>query len=133
MAISLELGINLLVNGGLSSPPFAGGFYVNLPKDAAYPNWTYRGISQRDLIGLQTPHGLKQCRLEIRTYGSPAGTGSDSIDLAEQIFNILQGFKGFLPEGTQVDSIFRDDKVDNPEDPFARNFIRTQEFLVSFY
>jgi hypothetical protein len=138
--VGLELGLLWLINGGISSPPFSGGYYVALPKNAIPPNWTYRFIGETDITVLARPivspasaAGLKFVRYEIKTFGVAGGNGSDAIDLMNQIFPVLQGFRGLLPDGTQVDSIWHQDTMDQLEDPDARTFSRMMEFKVGYY
>jgi hypothetical protein len=133
----LEQGIVILVNTALASPPFVGGYYEVLPKGAGLPNWTYRTISDIPNTTLQSAKGLAMRRLQIDVYGGGGATqanlGSDAIDLASSIDNILNGYAGILPDtgATFVSSCFRSD-IDDFYDSVNRSWRRMLEYEIQY-
>jgi hypothetical protein len=126
----LEQGISMLVNATISSPPFIGGFDVQLPKGAALPNWTYRNISDVPNTGLLFAKGLARRRLQIDVYGYAA---ADAFTMASTIDGILHGFAGILPDpgATFVSSCFRSD-IEDYYDEASRTWRRMLEYEISF-
>lgn len=130
----IELGLVLLVNSGLSSPPFAGGYFVQaLPKNPTYPTWVYQFISRVPNTGLQFVKGLNMGRLEIHCLGSQDAQGADAVTLAYQIDAILNGYAGNLPDpdATFVSSCVRSDGKDDYYDSF-RTYGRMIEYEIQF-
>ena len=129
----LDQGIVMLISAR-SSPPAAGGFFAELPKDytLAAPAWTYRSISGQQYNGLQFFKGLATERLQIDCYGADA---ADVITLANDIDQVLQGFRGNLPDpdATQVDSIFSSDVPVDFFDDSRRSYRRMLEYEISYY
>lgn len=134
--MAIEIGLLLLVNGGISSPPFTGGYLSELPTNASYPSYVLRWISEPENLALQTNTNLKYARVEFRCYGDPQGNGADAIDLAASIKSILtSGFIGLLPDPshTSISSIFKTDQIDLSIDPNTRAYRRMVEFSVNYW
>lgn len=109
-----------------------GGAYVQLPKDASLPMWTYRVISNVSGYTLARGlPGLSMNRMQIDCY---ARTGAEVINLAEAIDNVLSGFSGTLsdPDTTKIDSCFQSDVMDFFDDA-SRSYRRMLEYQVWFF
>lgn len=126
----VDIGISILVNSLLSSPPFNGGFFATLPKGQSLPNWTYRSITDKPDTTLTTARGLAMRRLQIDVYGATAG---DAITMAESIDQILHGYHGTLPDAdvTWVGSCFRSD-IEDFFDTAARTYRRMLEYEILY-
>ncbi len=130
----IDIGLVMLVNNGLSSPPSTiGGFFLQLPKNQPLPSWTYRGISQTPNTTLRSSTGLRQRRIQIDCYGSRLGDGSDAIELAASIDAVLNGYQGTLPDpdSTYVSSCFQSDVIDFFDDSL-RTYRRMLEYELLF-
>jgi hypothetical protein len=130
----IELGLVLLVNAGLSSPPFQGGYFVQaLPSNPTYPTWVWQTISRVPNTGLLFVKGLNMMRFEIHCLGSQDAQGADAVTLAYQIDAILNGFAGNLPDpdATFVSSCVRSD-VDNRYFDSFRTYGRMLEYELQF-
>jgi hypothetical protein len=131
----IDQGIVMLVNAGLSSPPFVGGFDAQLPKDAgsgafSLPNWSYLIVYDHSDTGLQFAKGLTKRMLQIDCYGA---TPAAALTLSESIDAILNGFQGHLPDpdSTFVSSCFNSDKR-NMFDDAPRSYRRMLEYELCY-
>jgi hypothetical protein len=137
--MAIEIGLLFLINASISSPPFAGGAISELPKNASYPNYTLRWISEPQNLGQTTKSNLRYARVEIRCFGDPEGSGSDAIDLATAISADapagISGFSGVLADSdaTRVSSIFKSNQMDLSIDPGTRAYRRMIEFEVNYW
>lgn len=131
----IEQGIVKLVQSDLTVNALVpvGGFFAELPKDQALPNWSYRSISLVANTGLQFSTGLRMMRLQIDVYGDINGRGADSIALAKAIDHVLNGFAGTLsdPDSTFVSSCFLSDEIDFFDDA-GRTYRRMLEYEILF-
>jgi len=124
----IDQGIVMLVNAGLASPPFIGGFDSELPKDWPLPNWTYMIVYDHSETGLQFAKGPTKRMLQIDCYGS---TPADAASLANSIDSVLNGYQGHLPDpdSTFVSSCFNTDKRSFFQDA-PRQFSRMLEYTI---
>lgn len=130
----LDLGLQLLINNGLASPPFQGGFMATLPQNFSLPNWTYLAVTGSvPNTGLLFVKGLNLRRQQIDVYGTQTGQGGDAIAMATQIDGILNGFAGNLPDpdSTFVSSCIRSD-TEYIFDPEFRTYRVKLEYEIHF-
>jgi hypothetical protein len=127
----IDLGIVMLVNAGLGSPPFVGGFDSELPKDAALPNYTYTIVFDHPDTGLEFFKGLSKLSFQIDCYGNSA---NDALTLSRSIDLILNGFQGVLPDpdATRVSSVMGTDRR-NFFDDSRRTFRRMLEYEIWYF
>jgi len=132
----IEQGLVMLVQGNLNVQAIAetGGFLADLPKDFTLPSWTYLRIGTNSEDTCNSPGTLTQTRLQIDCY-SAEGQGADVIRLGQAIDDVLNGFRGVLPDddATYVDSCFQSDLVDHPFDDASRaSYRRMLEYEIWF-
>jgi hypothetical protein len=127
----IELGLVLLIQSGLGSPPLApGGFAGILPKDFAGVAYTWKVVSGKPSTGLQFTRGLRMRRFQIDCFGP---TAAQAMELAGAIDATLNGFRGSLPDpdSTYVDSSIREGEPEGPEySDSARNYWVMLEYEV---
>jgi hypothetical protein len=125
-------GLVRLVQGtaAVSAIAAVGGFFVQLPKDASLPAWTWLVVSDNPITTLTTVRGCSRMRLQIDCYGS---TGASVIALASAISAVLDGFCGTLTDSdaTFVSSCLPSDSMD-VFDPERRSFRRMIEYEVMY-
>ena len=95
----LEEGIVAMLNADARItaivPPGGGGFLGTLPKDQALPSWSYLFFGAVPNLGLQTPTGLAKISMQIESYGQQR---ADAINLAQALYEVLNGFQGTLSD-----------------------------------
>ncbi len=130
----IEQGLVMRINGdaGVLAIQKTPGGFSGVPKDDALPTWTYRWVSLKPQLGLQSPTGLTLDLVQIDVY---AAQKADVITLSQAIKHALMGFQGALgdPDATRVDSIFLADQHDPEEDAASRSWRRVLEFRLNYY
>lgn len=120
----------MLVNAGISSPPFVGGFSAELPKGFALPNWTYKIVFDHSDPTLTSFKTLNRLCIQIDCFGN---ADADALALAQSIDGVLDGFSGRLPDpdSTWVNTCFNTDRQNFFEDS-PRNYRRMLEFTLMY-
>ena len=128
----IEDGIAQLVQSDpvVASQCVFGGFWLSLPKGTPFPSWTFQVISEVTDYTLRGRTDLTPRRLQIDVY---AMDGSEALNLARAIDNVLSGWKGVLPDAqaTAVQGIFRDNEIDFFDDA-SRTYRRMIEFFIHY-
>lgn len=129
----IEQGLISLVQGNAAVSAIAvsgGGYFAELPKDAALPSWTYAFISGVPGLTLASPENLTHARYQVDCYGAVA---ADAIRLARAIHSVLNGFRGTLtdPDSTKVQGCFQSNLIDFFDDA-SRTYRRLLEYQLWF-
>jgi hypothetical protein len=126
--MSLESGLVLLVQADATVLALckAGGYFAQLPANSALPSWTQQTISDPVDYLLSGPDALGMRRIQIDCFGNAP---ADAVELASAIDKVLSGYKGNLPDGTQVAGIFRDNKMDLFDNE-ARSYRRMLDYKI---
>jgi hypothetical protein len=129
----IEEGIVQLVNADSTVRSLApiGGFFVELPKDAILPSWSYLVVHVQPISTLlSVASGLKKMTLQIDCYGA---TAANAMALAKAISHVLDGYQGTLsdPDSTFVSAAIPDGGMDFFDDA-RRSYRRMIEYEILF-
>src|SRR5579884_169885 len=133
--MSLEQGLYELVQGDstVASLASTGGYFGTLPKGTGLPSWAYTTVARQGTYTLGGKDGLVCKRLQIDCFGrgDPALGPADAVQLATAITNVLDDFRGTLPNNVQVQWIQQIGEHDF-FDTGARSYRRALEFYIRY-
>jgi hypothetical protein len=134
----IEQGIAQLVAANAAVQALIGNparFYpVLVPEDAAYPCASYQVISDTPVDLLDGTRTLQPLRMQIDTWsGGPVNASYGAAkNVQAAIRSLLEGFRGQLPEGTNVAYIHVAMARDLYEQD-ARCYRTSTDFVIYFY
>lgn len=86
---------------------------MRLPQGITLPATMYRRISGQRIRSVEGPSGLSRPRIEINAYSQ---SYTEAKELAAEIRQLLDGFRGMMGAGSMVENIIIDNDQDALDD-----------------